>query len=106
MNESGGLFALFETMKEQVALLIFSGVAGAFFRAVIAPEVEWRRRVVQGVTGALSAIFLGGLLAHVIDAMTGAGPMAYLAGGFLMGSGGEVAVKRFQEKYLGEEKKT
>ncbi len=95
-----GLATLFAGMKEQIALLALSGVGGAFFRAVLAPEKQWRRRVVQGVSGALSAMFLGGVLGHIIDAMTGAGAMSYLAAGFLMGSGGEVAVKAMQDRLL------
>lgn len=93
---------MFTEMREQIVLLAFSGIGGAFFRAVMAPEELWRRRVVQGIGGALSAVFLGGLLAHVIDSLTNAGPMAYLAGGFLMGSGGEIAVKSMQDKFMGK----
>ena len=100
MADQGGLTDLFSSMREQVALLAFSGVAGAFFRAVLAPEEHWKRRVVQGISGALSAIFLGGVLAHVIDSMTGAGFLSYLAAGFLMGSGGEIAVKAMQDRLM------
>lgn len=53
---------IFANLQEQIALLAFSGIGGAFFRAVWAPEEQWKRRVVQGVSGALSAIFLGGVL--------------------------------------------
>ena len=94
---------LWETLsgaKEQIALLLFSGVGGAFFRAVLAPEQAWRRRIVQGIAGALSAVFLGGVLGHIIDAITGAGILSYSAAGFLMGSGGEVAVKSIQDRFM------
>ena len=100
MPDQTSLAALFAGMKEQIALLAFSGVGGAFFRAVLAPEEQWKRRVVQGISGALSAIFLGGVLAHIIDTMTGAGPLSYLAAGFLMGSGGEMAVKAVQDRLM------
>lgn len=100
MADQTGLVALFTGMKDQIALLAFSGVGGAFFRAVLAPEEQWKRRVVQGVSGALSAIFLGGVLGHVINTMTGAGQMSYLAAGFLMGSGGEFAVKAMQDRLM------
>lgn len=100
MADQTGLLQLFSSLKEQLALLAFSGVGGAFFRAVLAPEAEWRRRVVQGISGALSAIFLGGVLGHLIDAMTGAGALSYLAAGFLMGSGGELAVKAMQDRLM------
>lgn len=100
MEDVTGLAALFASMREQIALLAFSGIGGAFFRAVLAPEEQWKRRIVQGISGALSAIFLGGVLAHVIDAATGAGPLSYLAAGFLMGTGGEVAVKAMQDRMM------
>ena len=100
MNDPTGLNALFAGMKEQIALLALSGFGGAFFRAILAPEEQWKRRVVQGFSGAISAIFLGGVLAHVIDTMTGAGPLSYLAAGFLMGSGGELAVKAMQDRLM------
>jgi hypothetical protein len=85
----------------QLQLLGAAGMAGAFFRAVLAPEGEWRRRIVQGLAGALSAIFLGGVLAGTINALVNVGPYAYLGAGFLMGSGGELAVKAIQDKLLG-----
>ena len=88
--------------KETLALLAASGVAGAYFRAVYAPESEWKRRAVQGLGGALSAIFLGGLLGHLILQIIDAGVYAYLAAGFIMGSGGEVVVKALQEKVTGK----
>lgn len=89
---------------DQLQLLAVSGVAGAFFRAAIAPEKEWGRRIVQGGAGALSALFLGGLVGHAIDAVTTAGPYAYLSAGFIMGSGGELAVKAIQDRILGGKK--
>lgn len=89
----------------QIQLLAVSGVAGAFFRAALAPEQEWRRRVVQGFAGALSAIFLGGLVATLINIFVDAGVYSYLCGGFIMGSGGELAVKAIQDRVLGENKK-
>lgn len=100
MADNTGLIQVFANLKEQIALLAFSGIGGAFFRAVLAPEEQWKRRVVQGISGALSAIFLGGVLAHIIDTMTGAGVLSYLAAGFLMGSGGELAVKAMQDKMM------
>lgn len=89
----------------QLQLLIISGAAGAVFRAVLAPEAELKRRVVQGVSGALSAVFLGGLAAHLINAVLDVGVYAYLAGGFIMGSGGELTVKAIQDRILGKSQK-
>lgn len=93
---------IWSDIATQVQLLAISGVAGAFLRAAIAPEKEWRRRVIQGVVGAVSAIFLGGMLAHFISPFIEAGPYAYLAGGFVMGSGGEVAMKALQDRMIGK----
>jgi len=87
-------------LREQLALLGFSGIAGAYIRAVLAPEGEVKRRVLQGVAGAFSAIFLGGLLATVFDNTFGGGPYAYLAFGFVMGTGGEAATKVVQDHLL------
>jgi hypothetical protein len=95
------LMEIVQALNSQIGLLAISGVGGAFFRAVFAPEDQWHRRVVQGFAGALSAIFLGGLLAHLIDTATGAGTVSYLAAGFLMGSGGELAVKALQDRLMG-----
>lgn len=100
MANDGGLPGLILDVKEQLAVLAFSGAGGAFFRAVMAPEQKWSRRIIQGIGGALSAMFLGGVLGHIIDAMTGAGISSYLAAGFLMGSGGELAVKAMQDRLV------
>lgn len=92
---------LWQDIGQQIQLLTVSGVAGAFFRAVLAPEKETGKRIVQGVAGALSAVCLGGVVANIINSFMDAGPYAYLAAGFVMGSGGEVAVKAIQDKILG-----
>lgn len=100
MQEEQGLAQILVAMKEQIALLGFSGLAGGLFSALMAPEERWKRRVIRGIAGALSAIFLGGILAHFIDTFTGLGPQSYLAAGFIMGTGGEVAVKAIQDRLL------
>lgn len=82
----------------QLTALAVSGVGGAYFRAVFAPEKLALRRIVQALAGAVSAVFLGGLLAHLIDEFFHAGVYSYLAAGFLMGTGGELAVKSIQDK--------
>ena len=78
---------------EALIALLISGAAGAYVRAVFAPEAKWSRRILEGVAGAFGAIFLGGLVGHVIDGVTNAGPWAYLASGFIMGEGGIVAMR-------------
>ncbi|MCY0148317.1 hypothetical protein OEG84_11495 [Hoeflea sp. G2-23] len=104
MADKPTILQLIVDLREQLVLLGFSGVSGACIRAVMAPEGEIKRRVMQGVAGAFSAIFLGGLLATVFDNTFGGGPYAYLAFGFIMGSGGETAAKVAQDKLLGSKK--
>lgn len=91
---------LLGAMPEQVSALMLSGAAGAYVRAVFAPEASWQRRIIEGVAGALSAIFLGGLVGHVIDGLTDAGTWAYLAAGFIMGEGGIAAVRGLRRAIL------
>lgn len=99
-EEVVGLLAIIHSVKDQLSLLAFAGVAGAFFRAILAPEVEWKRRIAQGVGGALSALFLGGFMAQITNQVFDTGPYSWLAWGFIMGSGGEVAVKYVQDRIM------
>lgn len=100
---------LFEYIKslpdhapEQISALMLSGAAGAYVRAVFAPEVRWQRRLAEGFAGALSAIFLGGLVGHLLQNLTGAGTWAFLAAGFVMGEGGIAAVRGIRQRILKE----
>ncbi len=100
-TDSGQLLSLILNIREQLALLAFSGIAGAFFRALLAPEDKWKRRITQGIGGALSAIFLGGFMAQITDQIIDTQSYSWLAWGFVMGSGGEVAVKFVQDRLMG-----
>jgi hypothetical protein len=100
-DETKELFQALGLIKEQVILLTVAGIGGGFFRAILAPEKKIMQRVVQGVAGALSAIFLGGLMATMTNSVIEGGHWSYLAWGFLMGTSGEVAVKMAQEKMMG-----
>lgn len=84
---------LYHSLPDQVSALMLSGAAGAYARAVFAPEASWKRRIMEGIAGAFGAIFLGGLVGHVIDSVTGGGTWAYLAAGFIMGEGGIAAMR-------------
>ncbi len=89
-------------LSDKLMLLGLAGIGGAFWRAAIAPEKEWKRRCAQGIAGALSAVFLGGVLATLLmQVFPAGGDWVWLASGFLMGSGGEVAVRAMQNKLLG-----
>lgn len=93
---------VFSAAPEQISALCLSGAAGAYVRAVFAPQSSWKRRVSEGFAGALSAIFLGGLVGHVLERMTDAGTWAYLAAGFVMGEGGIAAVRGVRKLILKE----
>lgn len=103
---------MFETLRnildhapEQISALCLSGAAGAYVRAVFAPEVSWKKRLAEGFAGALSAIFLGGLVGHLLERFTDSGTWAYLAAGFVMGEGGIAAVRGVRKMILKEENK-
>ena len=104
MSSQSTLVDALRELWSQVSVLAVSGLAGAAFRAIFAPERKWKRRIVQGAGGAISAVFLGGILGHMLDNLTGAGFYAYSAAGFIMGSGGEGAVKALQDRFLGTDK--
>lgn len=89
-------------MQDQIAWLAISGIGGAFFRAVFIPERSWRRRIQQAAAGAFAAIFGGGFLAHYLNIISDAGLWAYMACGFLLGSGGELGIKAVQDKVFGK----
>ncbi len=90
---------------EQISALCLSGAAGAYVRAVFAPQASWKRRLAEGFAGALSAIFIGGLVGHMLDRFTDSGVWAYLAAGFVMGEGGIAAVRGVRKLILKEEEK-
>lgn len=100
----GGLEKIWAEIGDQIKLLAFSGIAGAYFRAVVVPESRWGKRLAQALGGAFSAICLGGLLAAMVNSFTNAGLYSYLAAGFIMGVGGEAAVKKIQDRVLGGNK--
>lgn len=100
----GGLDDIWKEIGNQIRLLAFSGIAGAYFRAVLVPETSWGKRIAQGVGGAFSAICLGGILAVMVNNVIDGGFYSYLAAGFIMGAGGEAAVKKIQDRVLGGSK--
>lgn len=87
-------------MPEQIGALVLAGAAGAYVRAVFAPLAPWRRRIVEGIAGAFGAIFLGGLVGHLVESATGAGTWSYLAAGFIMGEGGIAAMRGVRKAVL------
>lgn len=87
---------------EQISALAMAGAAGAYVRAIFVPESRWARRIAEGFAGALGAIFLGGLVGHLLDRITGGGAWAYLAAGFVMGEGGLAAIQAIRKSIIGK----
>lgn len=100
MSVIDAMRSIYHQMPEQISALILSGAAGAYVRAVFAPQDSWRRRVGEGLAGAFGAIFLGGLVGHILDMITGGGTWAYLAAGFVMGEGGIAAIRGVRKSIL------
>jgi len=74
-----------------VTVLLIAGFCGSLVRLVLYPEVHWKRWVGRFVVGILSAVFLGGLIGHLIhewfnleDAI-----ISSAASGFIVGSAAE-----------------
>lgn len=86
-------------IREAVELLI-AGFFGSLVRLVLeSPPDSWTRWAAQVFVGLCCAVFIGGLFAH----LTNAGSYGYLAWGFVVGSLGERALKKLQDKFLSDE---
>lgn len=94
------LKTIFTVLPEQLSALLISGAAGAYVRAVFAPESNWKRRILEGIAGAFSAIFLGGLVGHLLERATDGGTWAYLAAGFVMGEAGIAGVRGIRHRII------
>ena len=94
-----GMSGLLAELREQLLLLGLSGVGGALFQALVAPGATWRHTLTRGLAGAVSAIFLGPILAPWIQALGVISDQnAFLASGFLMGAGGQSLVLKLQTR--------
>lgn len=98
VDESTGLVKVWIDSGTHLQLLTISGIAGAIFRTLMSPEKQFLRRCIQGFGGAISAIFLGGFLASLLNNISDFGIYSYLASGFIIGTAGELAVKELQER--------
>lgn len=97
------VFEAFADIKEQMTLLMVSGSAGAFTTAILAPSDHWKQRVAQAIGGFLGAVCVGGVGAKITEVAFDAGPWAWLAWGYLMGLGGQEAVRSIQRRLLGKD---
>ncbi|MEQ3744862.1 MAG: hypothetical protein ABNH53_01325 [Henriciella sp.] len=98
-----GAAELLGTIGPNLLLLIVSGIAGAFVKGILAPEGNWKKRAIQGVVGVLSAVFLGGFFAGLVEGLVPTPEYAVLAAGFICGTAGELAIAFIQKKILGAE---
>lgn len=85
----------------QFWLLVISGMAGSFLRIVHGPKVtSVRARVIQGMSGVVAAVFLGGMLSRFISGFVGgeAGIETLLASGFIVGRASEEVIAAIQSR--------
>ena len=95
-----GLLAVWEEIGMNIQVLGVAGLAGAFIKALIAPEEKWKSRAVQAIVGLFSAIFLGGIAGSMVEGFVTNPAYAYLATGFLFGTLGEIGIGWAQKKFL------
>ena len=103
-DEPSGLLAIWQEIGMNIQVLGVAGLAGAFIKAIVAPEKQWKRRAVQAIVGLFSAIFLGGFLGSLIEDFVTISAYAYLASGFVCGTAGEGAIAYAQSKLLTDNK--
>lgn len=90
--------ALFKEVGANIQILGIAGICGAIVKAITAPEKRWRRRAVQGIAGAAAAVFLGPLVAHMLESFVDQKVYAWLAAGFICGYGGEAMISMLQNR--------
>ena len=90
-------------VQDELAVLAFSGVAGAFAKTVMFPQKGWRNRAIYGFSSALSAVFLGGLLGAIAANLGAQDVYAFLASGFLTGFAGREGITAMQNKLMGKQ---
>jgi len=89
-------------VKDELAVLAFSGVAGAFSKAVMFPVFGWRKRAAYGLSSAISAVFLGGVVGAIAAGFGAPEVYAFLAAGFLTGFAGKEGISSMQQKIMGK----
>lgn len=102
MNE--GLMAIWRDISTNIQVLVIAGLLGAFAKAVVAPEPQWKRRLGQAVVGVVAAIFLGPLVAKLLTPFVTQEIYAWLAAGCGCGFAGEAAMTFLQNRVLGGKK--
>lgn len=83
---------------KEIIELIIAGFFGSLVRLVLDPPKDsWTRWAAQVFVGLCCAVFIGGMFAH----FTNAGDYGFLAWGFVIGSMGEKALKKVQDRFFG-----
>lgn len=98
------LVSLWREIGTNLQLLMVAGFFGALVRGMLAPEGKLKARLVQGVVGIFSALFLGAFLGGFFEGIVAHPAYAYLASGFICGTAGEVIIAYAQRKILGDDK--
>ena len=104
MSDQPSIADALRELWSQISVLAVSGLAGAAFRAILAPERKWNAGSSRAPAAPSRRSFSAACSAICSINLTGAGFYAYSAAGFIMGSGGESAVKALQDRILGADK--
>ena len=100
-QEIKSLSELWKDIGPTIQVLGIAGVCGALFKAVLAPEEQWKRRAAQGIAGVFSAVFLGFMISRFIPGFENERVYVIMASGFVCGAGGEAVMAFVQRKFLG-----
>lgn len=95
-------FAMMAEAQDQLAVLAMSGVGGAFAKATFFPQQGWRKRALHGVSSAISAVFLGGLLGFAAVKLGVPELYAFMSAGFLTAFAGKEGIALAQTKLFGK----
>ena len=88
-------------VRDELAILAFSGVAGAFCKAVMFPRGGWKSRTLYGASSAFTAVFLGGVVGALLVKLGAPEVYSFLGAGFLMGFAGRDGVLSIQSRVMG-----
>lgn len=87
----------------QFWVLLVSGVAGSFLKTIHGPqELSVKARAIQGISGVLAAVFLGGVVSRFISGLFGleVGIETLLASGFIVGRASEELIAAIQKRIV------
>lgn len=87
---------------EEIRALLTGGTFGTVVRILLNPDKEWKKWIVQAFVGVSAAVFLGGVITHLIIMAIGpaGADAAGYAAGYLIGTGAEKAIEKLQKRFL------